>query len=183
MIAVIRPVSAEQYTPTQSLNLFYSLFGPCGNPCYVSGDAPGLPGGTLQDFVAAAWAVREILKYPVIIQHHCRSACAVFADQARPYVYVQEGASFSFHQSFRYTLEVQTSQRELREWLIGQWTRPEFQNITVSVYLKQTNFKDPPHSSDIDRWVKRHGGYPRDDWLHMSYTDALQFWPVWNANR
>jgi hypothetical protein len=89
----------------------------------------------------------------VIIDGACASACVLFADYARSKICVTPWAVFGFHKGTHYNL------------------------ATLSYGLPSSTLRfDPPHSGDIDGWVKVRGGYPYDGILWMSATEAVRFW-------
>ncbi len=116
----------------------------CEEPCIVRYNG----GGYLAAFREAAHMVQGGARKSVIIDGECISACALFADLARPHVCITEHAVFKFHKA---------------------------------VFLPtQTRF-DPDHSTDIARWVNKHGGFPREGFLEMRISEARRFWPVCKA--
>jgi hypothetical protein len=66
----------------------------CGNPCWVSSN----PGGRVADYEALARKVVATNRR-IIINGDCVSACALFADRARPMVRITETAVFLFHRT------------------------------------------------------------------------------------
>ena len=121
----------------------------CKDPCIISDNM----GGVIEQFQRAAIAVRAGARTLIVVDGECPSSCAWFADLVRPKACITRRASFAFHKF-----------REPQEWVVNG----------VSQVIP-TNFTDPPHSSDIDSWVKKGGGYPRDGYLFMSYEEAKDF--------
>lgn len=128
-----------------------AAFGSCGEPCVIRYS----PGGELTRFQAAAAAVRRGARRLVVIDGPCISACAVFADVARSKVCITDRAVFGFHKATLVSL------RSLRSGLVVK---------------RQLAVSDPPHSSDIARWVKQRGGFPRQGLRRMDSRQAAAFW-------
>jgi hypothetical protein len=113
------------------------------SPCIVENDR----GGVRQDYLAlAARMVRT--REQVRIKGSCLSACTILADQARPFVCIYRGSTFSFHQA---TI------------IDGKNTGKRF---------------SVEYSRDIAAWLAAHGGQPTTGTLKMSYQDAKAFWPT-----
>jgi hypothetical protein len=100
----------------------------------------------------------------------CASACAVFADFARPNVCVTDRAVFAFHK--------QTNTATFR-------TALTMNGIPLSYrYAEAQSMSDPPASADIAAWVATRGGFPIEDdyrrMLKMYAAEAvrLNFWPM-----
>lgn len=66
----------------------------CGDPCIIEDNH----GGFVVDYLALASEVNK-QKLPVLIGGVCASACALFADLARPNVYIRTSVEFRFHKS------------------------------------------------------------------------------------
>jgi hypothetical protein len=126
--------------------------------CVVRGNG----GGQLDLFNRAADMIRRGEMKPLVIDGPCMSGCAVTADRARPRVCITSRAEFYFHQGFHYKKQ----------------TRAD-----VGAPAQIEAYFDPPHSSDIRRWVKSKGGFPKPvlndtgAMLKMSNAEASQFWP------
>lgn len=118
----------------------------------------GSVGGYAGIFLSAANEVQRH-GWQIRIDGPCRSACALFADKARPNVCITARASFWFHMGRRIIVYSQMYA------LLPSRPR-EFPVL-----------EPPPQSADIDQWVQSHGGYPEHGFLTMSAKDALTFWP------
>jgi hypothetical protein len=98
------------------------------------------PGGEIEVFQRAA---RELLSEGkrLVIDGVCASACVILADIARSNTCVTARAKLQVHQAtvVRFTGQSVGGQRPIAELVRRE---------------------DPPHSPDIDRWVRSHGGYP-----------------------
>jgi hypothetical protein len=118
------------------------------------------PGGDIEIFRRAA---RELLaeRKRLVIDGECASACVILADIARAHTCITPRARMAVHKStvVRFTGRTAVDGREAP---VAEIVRRE----------------DPPQSPDIDRWVKRHGGYPINGVLVMPVRDARQFWPA-----
>ena len=121
------------------------------------------PGGNSHQYEMAAEAVKR-LRIRVRIAGECNSACALFADLARPNVCIEGTAQFAFHLG---TVEV-SRQISLPSWLGG-----------YTIALSVSRRLEPQHSSDIQNWVTSppRKGFPVDGVLSMSALEAVQFWP------
>ena len=106
--------------------------------------------------------MRAGAKRLVVIDGPCISACVIFADQARSRVCVTSRAQFGFHKA--------------RDIAVA----PLRGGAMLYMELGRS---DPPHSRDIARWVKRHGGFPSEGLLVMSAKQATQFWHRCPARR
>ena len=120
----------------------YAALGCSKVPCTVNFNG----GGTVRVFMKASLHAR-VYQVPTIIDGRCISACALFADWARPFVCVTALATMEFHKTY-----------------IGS-------RLTYPRYL------DPAHAADIDGWVLQHGGYKKETLLVMNYDEAKKFWP------
>lgn len=118
----------------------------CGDPCIIKENM----GGSADAFLFAAREILAGARSQVVVDGYCASACAYFADKARPRVCVTKNAVFAFHQG---TLEL----RDITE-----------QNDPRLIVV---------HSPDIEQWVKKRGGYPADGFLEMTFRDAKRLWP------
>ena len=124
-----------------------TALGCSGDPCVVKRN----PGGELGAFRAAADEIKSSGRR-VVIDGPCYSACAILADEARSNVCVTSRAKFGFHQGY----------------VVGQ------RKIGGPVKLLG-RFK-PTHSSDIARWVSKHGGYPSKGFRMMGIGSAGKIW-------
>ncbi|TSC63807.1 MAG: hypothetical protein G01um101491_452 [Parcubacteria group bacterium Gr01-1014_91] len=99
-----------------------------------------------------AYAAREILRMGrhVRIDGSCDSACALFADLARPNVCITDRAVFGFHQL----------------------------TITAGPAGATETREPPPASPDIKAWVDARGGFPSEGLLVMNANEAIAFWPL-----
>jgi hypothetical protein len=124
-------------------------FPSCGKPCIITFSK----GGKLDDFAKAAISLKE--DDMVVIDGVCISACALFADVARPQVCVTPKAVFVFHAGYDHGL-----------------TRRDGSPLRI----------DPPHSLDIRRYVYELGGFTEsEEWSELpalAYPDTLDFWPL-----
>lgn len=144
--------SATAHAQSPGARAFDAAFGPCrGSTCVVRSN----PGGDVRRFVAAARAVRAGAKRLVVIDGPCASACVIFADIARDRVCITDRATFGFHKATLFRAERRTGGE--RRW-------------------RQIARHDPVHSADIDRWVRRNGGFPSRGLRMMDNRDAGQFW-------
>ncbi len=136
----------------QADKLTNGVLGRCGEPCFVDDN----PGGEVSDFLDAAKAIQHGARNQVIIPWRCASACAIFADKARPHVCIMPSTVFAFHKG----------------------THSLMRGDEV---VKVLGTFDPPQSSDIHAWVKAHGGFPKAeyfrDMLKMKYEEASKFFP------
>jgi hypothetical protein len=124
----------------------------CGEPCIIENS----PGGYLDRFERAAKAVHRGERRQIVIDGRCASACALFADLARPHVCITERAMLAFHKGSGGNLD-------LTEGLV-------------------TFRFDPPQSKDIKQWVEQRGGYPTVGVLRMYSDQAVRFWPLCDLN-
>jgi len=130
---------------------YQSVFGPCrGETCVISSNR----GGNVRQFLAAASEVLGGAKRLVVIDGPCASSCVIFADVARERVCITRNATFAFHKATVFRAEQGRSGDRMRA--IAR--------------------RDPPHSRDIDAWVRRNGGFPVNGMRVMSNGDAGQFW-------
>ena len=137
--------------PVHSDNAFVSVFGDVTT--ITSGNKAAF-GGFVPAFRAAAQYVLLTGKQ-IRIDGLCGSACATFADEARPNVCITQNAVFGFHKE---------------KCSLYAWTRePPADELTV--------YTDPRFSTDIAMWVNKHGGYPVERVLLMNYDEAAAFWP------
>lgn len=124
--------------------VFELLFDCKASPCLISKSQ----GGNVQLYMLAAKAATILRDWTFVITGECDSACALFADFARPYVYITKDARFGFHKMYK--------------------------RDGSQLY----DFSNPPQHNDIDSYVKGGGGYPEDGVNYMSAKDAKQFWPT-----
>jgi hypothetical protein len=118
------------------------------------------PGGDIQLFQAAAQEVLDEGKY-LVIDGFCASACVILADLARSNTCITTDAQMAVHKAS--VIEVTgTARVEGRDVPVGRLLRRE----------------DPPQSTDIDRWVRDHGGYPSKGVKIIPVKDARKFWPM-----
>lgn len=120
-------------------------------------------GGDVRIFTYAA---EEVLRkgIKVRIDGRCDSACALFADLARPNVCVTENARFGFHKMLKSQTYTSSSM---------------FMNATISTTVQTVQKReDPPHSQDIATWVNNRWGFPSYGLLVMKAEDATEFWPT-----
>lgn len=110
-------------------------------------------GGKVREHHLAAIEVLAGYKQTVVLAGPCASACVLFADVARDKVCITPTASLHFHKYYNET----------------KWGR-------------RFGHRDPPHSADIDRWVRKKGGYPTDTFLVMRYRDAKSIWRTCELN-
>jgi hypothetical protein len=128
----------------------------CDNPevCVIKDNN----GGQGYVFIEAAFSTKD--GNLVIINGKCISACALFADYARPKVCVTRHAVFGFHRG-----------------IIHKWTANQWQKI---------GYSDVPHSVDLLLWVHKNGGFPETDreekLLTLAYPETLKFWPECKVN-
>lgn len=118
-------------------------------------------GGSVDKFM---WAAADVLESgrQVKIAGRCVSACAIFADLARPNVCITNRAVFGFHLATTTTMVF-----EKRGGLLYLGYR-----ITFRVEKGK-----PVVSSDIDQWVEHHGGWTSRVLL-MNAKEASAFWPM-----
>ena len=136
-----------------------AVFSDCLNPCEVLYS----PGGSLQRFQRAARELNEGAhgRTLVIINGSCISGCSVFADLAREHICITKNAIMGFHKGYRW------------DW--------HFSLFPLKAQIDMTRF-DQPQTFDIDRWVRSHGDYPKDDVTYMGVEVAKKFWPVCDLN-
>lgn len=140
---------------------FHKALGACDDPCMIKPNS----GGLVHLFRSAAEEVRGGLKKQIVIGVPCISACAIFADLARPHVCITSGAVFYFHLARKLDINF--------NWFVMRTT-----NISPLSELLILRYSDPPQSPDIDAWVRSRGGYPKDAFLVMPFSVAKKFWPV-----
>lgn len=132
---------------TSHFDLVGHVFAGCGEPCVVRENR----GGAVHLFTSAAVAVHLGGRKQVIIDGYCHSACAMFADRARPHVCITPNATFGFHK---------------KSWV---------QNGIL------THGDPTEHSKEIHQWVIARGGYPLVGIVQMDHREALRFWPFCSA--
>lgn len=115
-------------------------------------------GGNIKTFQYAADEVLEN-NWKIKIDGPCYSACAVFADKARPNVCITDKAVFGFHLGTK-TVDVY------------------FKQSSGDIPLKFRRKVPPPASSDIWEWLDKRGGFPSEGFLIMQRNEATAFWPV-----
>ena len=120
-------------------------------------------GGEVELFARAAEEVRK-KAWEITIDGPCMSACAIFADKARPNVCVTENASFGFHKIIITGELVRTPMP----------SNMKFRGRSRSFVIKE----DPVLSADIAAWVAAHGGFPTKGMLTMNAATANAFWPM-----
>ena len=147
--AVVAAAPAQAHGKAGSA--FEAAFGSCGTRCVIRYN----PGGAVHTFVAAALAVRAGEKRLVVIDGPCISACAVFADVARPKVCITDRAKFGFHKGRDFAVQPRSGRKAV---------------------LRELGRRDPPHSRDIASWVQRNGGFPYEGLSVMNSKQARQFW-------
>ncbi len=120
-------------------------------------------GGTVSTFVAAAEEVLSTGRR-VRIDGRCDSACALFADLARPNVCITKKAVFGFHQMTR---------------VITFTSGETMRGIPLTTRVRSVEIREPPHASpDIKAWVEKRGGFPMEGVLYMNAAEASAFWPT-----
>ncbi len=146
---------ALAFPASASAGVLKNLFGCTGHSCTIAGNM----GGDVDTFTEAA---HEALRKGVSVQIDgaCYSACALFADLARPNVCVTRHAEFGFHQ----------------ETVIYSYRGEAFITFEPGTY----GDSDPPHSPDILAWVYAKGGFPAQGLLMMRSAQAARFWPRCN---
>ena len=120
-------------------------------------------GGDVWLFTAAAREIQEKGQH-IQIDGRCMSACAIFADKARPNVCVTENASFGFH-------KLTVSGELIRTPMPSNM---KFRGRSRSFVIRE----DPVFSADIAAWVAAHGGFPTKGMLTMNAATANAFWPM-----
>jgi hypothetical protein len=115
------------------------------------------PGGDIELFKRAA---RELVTEGkrLVIDGVCASACVILADIARRNTCVTPSAKMQVHQAMVVRFTGQT---------VGSGG-----NAVAELVRRE----DPPHSPDIDRWVRGHGGYPADGVMQIPVSQARKFW-------
>jgi hypothetical protein len=155
----------EVFTVGQMIWEYYFLnqvIGQCGDKCIIRSN----PGGYIYQFEDAA-AIVTMRKIPVIIDGDCKSACAIFADTARPQVCITLKARFYFHLATQYAIFHVPS---FITRLVGKEGGLEF-----SLAIKRFE----PHQSPVVRkWIMASGGFPADGFLEMNNGAAQLFWPT-----
>ncbi len=136
---------------THAENAFTTVFG---DVMTITSDNKAALGGFVPAFRAAARQVIFTGKR-IRIDGFCGSACATFADDARPNVCITPNAVFGFHKE----------RSSLYAWAHEPLTD------------EPTMYTDPRFSADIATWVNRHGGYPIERVLLMNNDEATAFWP------
>lgn len=124
-----------------------TALGCSGNPCVIKRN----PGGEISAFEAAAREIKSSGRR-VVVDGPCYSACAILADIARGNVCVTSRAKFGFHQGY----------------VVGR--------VKVGGPLKLIGRFKPTHSTDIDRWVAKNGGFPRKGFRIMGVKQARKIW-------
>ena len=140
---------------------FHTALGECADPCIIKPNR----GGSVETFRSAARGGLSGLEKQIVIGVPCISACAIFADLARPRVCIAEGAVFLFHMARHPMLNI--------EWFTIKSISTGFIGEPL-IFI----YSDPPQSPDIDAWVKSRGGYPKDRFLVMPFSTAKNFWPI-----
>ncbi len=151
ILSGLAALPAQAGARTDAVNVRAAL-GNCGEPCVISFSQ----GGEVKTFQAAARAVRRGARKLVVIDGPCLSACVIFADIARSKVCITSRAKFGFHKATMLAVYSYADGSTARVETLGR--------------------KDPPHSRDIARWVRRKGGFPANGVLVMSYREARRFW-------
>ena len=110
----------------------------CGEPCVVAGN----DGGKLIDYVTLAASVLEEGR-TVVIAGRCYSACALFADLARPQTCVLPTAEFLFHRASDETVPPDAD--DVRGWVERHGGFPSFRSgvFTRMDYVAATAFWRP----------------------------------------
>ena len=163
MKSTYRPLMPETIEDEEALfALKYITRGDCGltgNACVIRKNH----GGNTPLYEMAAEAVKR-LGIRVTIRGECYSACALFADLARPNVCIEETTVFGYHLG---------TEGPSRSFLLPSWMG----GYTITLAI--TRRFEPEHSSDIYDWVTRPSwkGFPGDSMLLMSSLEAEQFWP------
>jgi hypothetical protein len=116
------------------------------------------PGGEIELFRRAAGELVSEGKR-LVIDGVCASACVILADIARRNTCITPRAKMQVHQA---TVVRFTGQS------VGSGGRQP-----MAEFVRR---EDPPHSVDIDRWVRSHGGYPADGVRLIPVSQARKFW-------
>lgn len=121
-------------------------------------------GGVEGDFM---WAAADVLESGrrVKIDGACLSACAVFADFARPNVCITKRTVFGFHLAKGKTPIF--SRRAVRSGMPFPGYKIRFQKSEGEMSV----------SPEIKKWVEEHGGW-HDRMLLMNSKEASKFWPT-----
>ncbi len=134
------------------------------------------PGGDVDVFKAAAEEVKGNA-WPARIIGPCISACAIFADHARENVCILPFAEFHFHLGTNYVWAgFQVGLSDIAP-LLTDWLDAPEKYARLGEYRPLSRFI-PDQSPDIDQWVRDRGGYPRNGFLEMPFTEAVQFWQI-----
>ncbi len=115
-------------------------------------------------------AVSEVLKTgrKVRVDGRCTSACARFADKARPNVCITDKAVFRFHKTTGTRTLVRTVNPVAVSGMFSFSPRPTSYEVRY----------DPSLSPDIRTWVEKRGGFPSEGFLVMNAGEAANFWPL-----
>jgi hypothetical protein len=116
------------------------------------------PGGDIELFKRAASELVTEGKH-LVIDGVCASACVILADIARRNTCLTPSAKMQVHQA----MVVRFTDRA-----VGSGGR----NPVAELVRRE----DPPHSPDIDRWVRSHGGYPAKGVMQIPLSQARKFW-------
>jgi hypothetical protein len=181
LVSTMRPASADDYYEAvlgygkamqeifvlalQDYVQLNDTIGQCTDVCVITSN----DGGLVSEFKKAAEIVKR-RNIRVKIDGKCYSACAVFADAARPQVCITKKAEFYFHLGTNYkNLPVEFSfagaSGEKRSWKL----------FTVSVPVSRF---EPEQSPLIHDWIIKNGGFPASGFLKMNYRAAKSFWPM-----
>lgn len=181
LVSALRPASAHDYYEAaleygkaiqevfilalQDFTQLNDTIGQCTDVCVITSNN----GGWVPDFKKAAEIVKR-RNIHVKIDGACYSACAVFADAARPQVCITKRAEFYFHLGTNYkNLPVEFSfagaSGVKRSWKLFSVTVP------VSTF-------EPEQSPLVRDWILQKGGFPADGFLKMDYEAAQSFWPM-----
>ncbi|TSC69294.1 MAG: hypothetical protein G01um101456_258 [Parcubacteria group bacterium Gr01-1014_56] len=158
-----------------TLGIVEDLLGCISSPCIPKKEF--YAGGSIAVFLKVVAKVQE-RRITVVVSAPCYSACALFADKARPFVCIKQGASFGFHKSALWRLP-----KELES--VAQEPMPIKESTGANAPLWFQNhgyrfngYRDPEYSSDVKNYLDRRGGAPIEKFLMMSYKQAKKFWPV-----
>src|SRR3989344_2901979 len=140
-------------------------------PCIINDSS----GGYIDDFQAAAQAVKRENR-PVTISGGGTSACALFADLARPQVCITVQAHFHFHMGTEYAFALNLNIFWRPAFMSWGWKKMLSEGLIV-----ETGKLIPDHSSDVLRRVNANGKFPMTDveaeMTQMSAYEASIFWP------
>lgn len=159
LMVLVAFISSRAHAQESGESYFKQAFGiecPIGKRCVL----PDNDGGLVDIFVKAALEIIRN-KNTIAIDTDCFSACVIFADIARKHVCITPSENMAVHQS---TVFVE---------------RPSLLSALGLVSdIHVIRHENQPQSPDIDRAIRKLGGYPEHGARIIPFNIAKRFWKV-----